>query len=189
MTPDVVFNVPNTVGYLRIALLALSVFTSDLTFVVMYGLSSSLDFFDGYLARMFNQCTVLGSCLDMITDRVSTVVISFRIIQRKSGFSAFLALYIIFDLISHFIYFLKSALVGKHKKTSNRVLRIYYDKRVLGPTCLLSEMFFVYAYYSSNAGCVLYVLAAVAVVKTAFHIVHLFEAISGISKIRPEATK
>ena len=97
---------------------------------------------------------------------------------------------IIFDLISHFIYFLKSALVGKHhKKTSNRVLRIYYDKRVLGPTCLLSEMFFVYAYYSSNAGCVLYVLAAVAVVKTAFHIVHLFEAISGISKIRPEATK
>lgn len=190
MSSTVIFNVPNSVGYLRIALLILSVFSSDLTFVMLYGLSSVLDFFDGYFARMFDQCTMLGSCLDMITDRVSTVVISLRIIQRKDGFSSFLALYIIFDLVSHFIYFLMSALVGRHhKKTNNTVLRIYYDKRVLGPICLLSELFFVYTYYFDSRGWVSHFLTAVAMAKMIFHVAQLFEAVSGVSKIMPEVTK
>lgn len=185
MKLGIVFNVPNMIGYIRIVLLVFSVFASELAFGMLYISSSALDFFDGYFARMFNQCTVLGSCLDMITDRVSTVVISFRIIQRKGEFLPLLSLYAIVDLISHFVYFLMAALEGKHhKRAGNRILQIYYNKRVLGPICMLSELFFVYLHYFDGHGCILYCLTGVAVVKTTFHIAQLFEAISGISEIK-----
>lgn len=187
MNPKVAFNIPNTVGYFRIALLVLSTFTSGLGFIVLYGLSSALDFFDGHLARMFNQCSQLGSCLDMITDRVSTVVISLRIIHAKPEYSQFLALYMIFDLVSHFIYFHMAALSGRHhKRTSNRVLRIYYDKRVLGPICLLSEVFFMYVYYINHRGMLLYVLTGIATAKAVFHLAQLSEAICGMSDIHSD---
>ncbi|KMV66754.1 CDP-diacylglycerolinsitol-3-phosphatidyltransfer ase-like protein [Encephalitozoon cuniculi EcunIII-L] len=184
MKPSVIFNIPNSLGYLRICLLILSTFASGSTFVVLYGLSSSLDFFDGHFARMLNQCSLLGSCLDMITDLTSRVVILLRIVQRRSECLQLLTIYMVFDLISHFTYFHMAALVGRHhKRTDNRFLRIYYDKRVLGPICLLSEMFFMYMYHSSSRGPLLYVLASITVVKTGFHLIQLVEAISGISNI------
>ncbi|AFM97711.1 CDP-diacylglycerol insitol-3-phosphatidyltransferase-like protein [Encephalitozoon hellem ATCC 50504] len=184
MKLGVIFNVPNTIGYFRIGLLVASVFASGPSFVALYGLSSLLDFFDGHFARMLNQCSLLGSSLDMITDRVSTVVISLRIIQKRSEYLYFLSLYMVFDLISHFIYFHMSALLGKHHKgTKNRILRIYYDKRVLGPICLLSEVFFMYAYYFGGKGALLYTLGGITTLKALFHLAQLSEAISSMSDI------
>lgn len=185
MKLSVIVNVPNTIGYLRIGFLVASIFVSGPAFVVLYGLSSLLDFFDGHLARMLNQCSLLGSSLDMITDRVSTVVISLRIIQKRAEYLQLLSLYIIFDLISHFIYFHMSTLLGKHHKgTGNRILRVYYDKRVLGPTCLLSEVFFMYIYCFNYKGALLYILGGATAIKTLFHLAQLSEAVSGMSDIR-----
>ncbi|ADM10953.1 CDP-diacylglycerol insitol-3-phosphatidyltransferase [Encephalitozoon intestinalis ATCC 50506] len=184
MKSNVIFNVPNSVGYLRIILLVLSVFAPGRGFVVLYSLSSLLDIFDGHLARMFGQCTLLGSCLDMITDRTSTVVISLHIIHKRPEFLQLLVLYIVLDLVSHFIYFHMSALSGKHHKgTDNKILRTYYDRRVLGPICLLSEVFFMYVYCFSNRGILFYTLAGIVATKTIFHLAQLFEAISAISNI------
>lgn len=178
------FNIPNTIGYVRIALLLGASCVSGGAFVGLYGVSSALDFFDGYLARMFDQCTLLGSCLDMITDRVSTVIISLHIVQKRSDFLLFLSVYLVLDLVSHFVYFVMSALSGRHhKSTSNRILRIYYNKHVLGPVCLLSEVFFMYLYLVGGRGWILHALAAVAALKTLFHAAQLVEAVSSISKM------
>ncbi|KAK7681032.1 hypothetical protein QCA50_015869 [Cerrena zonata] len=67
-TQEVMFYIPNLIGYLRVA-------TAIISFVLMpkhpiwtlifYGISGFLDAFDGYAARKFNQGTRYGAVLDM----------------------------------------------------------------------------------------------------------------------------
>ncbi|KAF9764712.1 CDP-diacylglycerol--inositol 3-phosphatidyltransferase [Nosema granulosis] len=177
-----IFNVPNIIDYARVILLVYAVFLPDRLFLVAYGVSSSLDFFDGHAARFFNQCSMLGACLDMIIDRVSTVVIGMRIIKKEETMYQAISIYILIDLISHFIHFSMST--GSHKKCSNIFLKIYYSKIVLFPICLLSEAFFMSVLYFKNLNGIVYALGGVCVLKTFFHIVQLFTAISRMSMIR-----
>jgi CDP-diacylglycerol--inositol 3-phosphatidyltransferase len=186
MKSSTTFNIPNMVGYIRIILLVLSIFaSSESAFIVLYSLSSGLDFLDGHIARLFNQCSALGACLDMITDRVGTVVISLRILTKHEHLHHFLATYLILDLLSHFIHFHASALVGKHhKENANWILRLYYKKAFLGPICLLSELFFVATYYLEPRGYLWSLLAVAAAVKMGFHVVQMLEAISRVGMFK-----
>jgi CDP-diacylglycerol--inositol 3-phosphatidyltransferase len=186
MRSSTVFNIPNTIGYARIVFLVLSAFaSSDLAFIALYSLSSGLDFLDGHAARLFNQCSILGACLDMITDRVGTVVISLRILTKHEHLGGLLALYLIFDLVSHFIHFHASALDGRHhKENASWMLKIYYNKTFLGLICLFSELFFISTYCFGTSGCLWHLLAGVAGVKMGFHIVQMLEAISCVGRVR-----
>ena len=69
-----VFNVPNFLSFLRIALVPVflwflleEMFVSAITVLVIAGLT---DFLDGYLARKLNQTTKLGKLLDPVADRL-----------------------------------------------------------------------------------------------------------------------
>lgn len=180
MKTEVVFNVPNTIGFIRILLLAVAIFTKDALMIVSYCISALLDFFDGYTARKFNQSTMLGSILDMITDRISTVIISFKIIEKKPEITKFLAFYVFVDLLSHFIYFHVNGILGVHHKSQegkNVILKIYYNKQVLGPICLLSELFFVDQYMFPKGHGLSKVLTGAVVAKCFFHIAQLYSAI------------
>jgi cardiolipin synthase len=69
-----VFNVPNFLSFLRIALVPVflwflleEMFVSAITVLAIAGLT---DFLDGYLARKLNQTTKLGKMLDPVADRL-----------------------------------------------------------------------------------------------------------------------
>lgn len=76
----VVWFIPNLVGYLRILLLIGCYFYKDHQFekfAVLYFVSFVLDYFDGLFARMFKQTSKFGGLLDMLTDRMGTLVLYF----------------------------------------------------------------------------------------------------------------
>jgi cardiolipin synthase len=69
-----VFNLPNFLSFLRIALVPVflwflleEMFVSAITVLAIAGLT---DFLDGYLARKLNQTTKLGKMLDPVADRL-----------------------------------------------------------------------------------------------------------------------
>jgi cardiolipin synthase (CMP-forming) len=69
-----VFNIPNFLSFLRIALVPVflwflleEMFISAITVLALAGLT---DFLDGFLARKLNQITKLGKMLDPVADRL-----------------------------------------------------------------------------------------------------------------------
>ena len=74
----VLLYVPNLIGYTRILLLIVCYFIKDqdyLVFAAIYFVSFVLDFFDGFFARLCNQCSEFGGILDMLTDRIGTLIL------------------------------------------------------------------------------------------------------------------
>jgi len=84
-----IFNIPNILAFIRLLLAPVmflflvnqdaSIFEgidrSWLNFMAafIFVLASATDFFDGYIARTFNQVTVLGSILDPLADKMLTL--------------------------------------------------------------------------------------------------------------------
>ncbi|WUR04762.1 CDP-diacylglycerol-inositol 3-phosphatidyltransferase [Vairimorpha necatrix] len=182
MNLSVLFNIPNIVGYIRIFLLIFGNYKSKTIFILCYSLSSALDFFDGFLARKYNQSSILGKCLDMFTDRVSTVVISLRCIRDKFPLYNFISAYVIIDLLSHMFHFYLSAIENtQHKECTNLILSIYYYKPFLFSICFLTELFFIYCVSNIKRGYLFNVLYCSAICKMGFHIVQLASALSRLS--------
>ncbi|KAM0675009.1 hypothetical protein GVAV_001348 [Gurleya vavrai] len=148
-------------------------------------MSVSLDALDGKMARKYNQSTFLGSCLDMITDRASSIIIFMRIVTNKPTYSTFLSITILTDILSHFLYFsFAISQLNHHKNPDNYFLKMYYKKNVLLTLCTASEMFFVTLYVSSIYkiwSFVIYFLGIISLVKTFFHFVQLYVALEGLS--------
>lgn len=86
MNKSTLLTIPNLITYTRLILLILSIYSTLPYFILFYTTSSLLDILDGYVARYLNQQTILGSCLDMITDRLSTPIICYRIIFNDSTY-------------------------------------------------------------------------------------------------------
>ncbi|ELA41323.1 uncharacterized protein VICG_01696 [Vittaforma corneae ATCC 50505] len=195
MNLSVVFYIPNMIDYFRIILLIVSVFFKGRSFALLYITSISLDYFDGYAARRFGQISLLGGALDMIIDRVSTMVILSKISQEKPSYSPWCILYSIIDFMSHFIFFLMSAYTGTHHKkfSDNIFLSLYYRKGFLYFICLGSELCFILTYLSRSKKrvfdaqkSILSFLQLVAATKTFFHIVHFVVGILFMSSIESD---
>lgn len=169
-----IFNIPNSIDFVRILLLLASVFYENLVFSLFYCSSVGLDYFDGKAARYFSQTTVLGGCLDMVIDRVSTMVICFKIARTKENHQKKCLIYIIIDFISHFIYFIAMIYLGSHHKkyANNLFLSIYYNKIPLSILCFGSEACFITTYLFKKESFAIKALQLIALVKTFFHVVH-----------------
>lgn len=185
MNTKVIFNIPNTIGYFRIFLLYISSYFNNIIFVGLYSLSASLDALDGKMARKYNQSTFLGACLDMITDRVSTILIFMKIIANDNSWNYFLFFTILTDIISHFLYFSYAISTKEHHKNpKNYFLRMYYRKYVLMFLCTASEIFFILLYLNSKYGhlriiCMFFSITSC--IKTFFHCAQLYVALCGLS--------
>ena len=75
---DVLLYVPNLIGYLRVICTVLSLILMIcfpqrwIIAIILYVASFVGDLFDGLAARKFDQCSIFGGLLDMVTDRCST---------------------------------------------------------------------------------------------------------------------
>ena len=147
----ILLYIPNIIGYLRILLLILAYTlqkTSYTLFFTSYFLSFALDALDGIAARALNQCSKYGAVLDMLTDRMATLLITFICIQLpNSPLSNLLIFVIILDLVSHWLQTLVAAKGGVHHKSMKsyfKLLDFYYgNKFFMCCLCVGYEMFFL----------------------------------------------
>lgn len=110
LTTKKLFNVPNTLAFIRLLLAPLMFFflvnqdasifegihSSWLNYIAafIFVLASATDFFDGYIARTFDQITVLGSILDPLADKMLTLAgfLGLMILGSASPWAIFLIL-------------------------------------------------------------------------------------------------
>ncbi|MBP8657609.1 MAG: CDP-alcohol phosphatidyltransferase family protein, partial [Fervidobacterium sp.] len=86
--PSVIFNVPNTISWLRIISTAVIVLLMYLNWnwaaFVLFLIASISDYFDGYIARKTGAVTQLGKVLDQMSDKI--LITSVLICFVESGF-------------------------------------------------------------------------------------------------------
>eukprot|EP00914_Ancora_sagittata_P002986 GHVO01006206.1.p1 GENE.GHVO01006206.1~~GHVO01006206.1.p1 ORF type:complete len:213 (-),score=26.00 GHVO01006206.1:266-883(-) len=134
MTSNVYLFVPNVIGYVRIALLALSVplFAHGVWHVAIgaYLVAQLLDIADGMAARRFGQVSQFGAVLDQVTDRMSTAAIMMVAASLYPHYLTVIIALAIADLAGHWFHTIGSLVSGKtnHKDIPNgwRLLSWYY---------------------------------------------------------------
>ena len=102
------FNVPNTLAFIRLLLAPVMFFLLvnrdstllqdihyswlDYMAAFIFVVASATDFFDGYVARNFNQITTLGKILDPLADKMLTLAgfLGLMMLDRASEWAIFL---------------------------------------------------------------------------------------------------
>lgn len=148
---DVLWYIPNKIGYMRVITAIISFFTMPncpISTAVVYTTSCLLDALDGTMARKYNQVSRLGAVLDMVTDRSTTSGLLCFLTLAFPKWAAFFQILLALDISSHYMHMYASlGITGdSHKsisKESSALLHLYYSRRdVLFTVCFFNESFF-----------------------------------------------
>jgi cardiolipin synthase len=85
---DRILTIPNVLSLLRLAsvpvFIWLFVSGREDAAVILYGIGASSDFFDGVIARRFDQVSELGKLLDPLADRIFIVALCVALVARDA---------------------------------------------------------------------------------------------------------
>jgi len=105
-----IFNIPNSLAFIRLLLAPVMFFLLvnresslfvgihptwlDFFAAFLFVVASATDFFDGYVARTFDQVTTLGKILDPLADKMLTLAafLALMLLDRASAWAIFLIL-------------------------------------------------------------------------------------------------
>lgn len=155
---DVFLFIPNLIGYFRVACtlgsFVLMITLQEQTWVLaicLYVSSFVGDLFDGMAARKFNQCSVFGGLLDMVTDRCSTLGLLYVLGMLQPTRSLMYLMLILLDISSHWCQMYSS--MGSHHKSAesnanrNFLVRWYYQHYwFFGYLCVGAEFTYIASY-------------------------------------------
>jgi len=139
-----VFNIPNTISWLRIALTVVIVllmyFGKNLLAFVFFLIASISDYFDGYLARRLKQVTSLGKVLDQMSDKILITSILVVFVELHIVPSWLVVIIILRDTLVSVVRMLASEsgrivaanIFGKLKTVSQMILTIGLYIQLLG---------------------------------------------------------
>lgn len=155
---DVLWYVPNKIGYIRVVTAVLSFCTMSrwpLLTCFIYGVSCLLDAVDGTLARRYGQVSSLGAVLDMVTDRSTTSGLLCFLSVAFPRLCVVWQVLLGLDLSSHYMHMYASLSGGSasHKDVSvesSKLLNLYYTRRdVLFMVCAFNEVFYMAVYLAA----------------------------------------
>lgn len=104
--------------------------------ILFFPFPKILDAVDGHVARLYNQTSRFGAVLDMLTDRVATMMLMVVLTHFwVTAWARFTFLFLIsMDIVSHWAHMYASMIRGSssHKIISDdkyAILRVYYHNR------------------------------------------------------------
>ena len=101
-----------------------------------YYVAIAMDVIDGAFARILDQTSRYGQCLDMICDRASVSMMYIVLGQVYPKFEFILVFFFLLDYGSHYLQFMANAITKNtsHKNVSdpneNWIVKLYYGNKV-----------------------------------------------------------
>ncbi len=189
---------PNILGYFRIATAFASFFLMTRhcgAALTLYLISFLADALDGAVARLFNQCTRFGACLDMVTDRFATACLCIRLATLYPQWTIVFQAHVALDLASHYFQMFSSLSCGatSHKavdRSKNVFVRLYYTHRwIMAILCAGNEACFIALYMMAvdpnpriRWGWVWVASLPLTAIKQALNVAQLVSASEGLMK-------
>ncbi len=133
--------IPNMISCIRIiGALILIIFFKEFSsaYLIIYGISAATDAIDGYLARRFDVCSVVGVVFDTVGDALIGLALVKVLLMKKE-----LEPWFILWLIVTVLLFLTAAIISYVKFGKFSFPHTYFDK-LLG--CLVASSPFIYVF-------------------------------------------
>jgi CDP-diacylglycerol--inositol 3-phosphatidyltransferase len=111
---DVLIFYPNLIGYARVLFMIASFYYAASDWkkcFFCYGCAFFGDVVDGWVARRFNQSSVYGGILDMVTDRVSTAGFLCMLSTLYTKYAFYFSMLLVLDIASHWFHVASVALL------------------------------------------------------------------------------
>ena len=120
--------------------------------LVLFSIAALTDFFDGFIARRYQQRTVLGSCLDPIADKI-LIVLSFTALLYSAAHKGLISPYIIWGLVFREFFLIVGSLYIQSLHTHVQVKPSFLGKMTMLLQVVVVIQMLIFSFFRWNGNC------------------------------------